>query len=571
MSPASGSGPVTPDRPVSPPAPIAERISAANENTPLLESQQQQPKPNDDTAASESDDDAGEVTIITEELSDLRLIFTLTTTWVGVFLGAVDASIIATLSAPISSEFGSLSLLSWLATAYLIANASCQPLSGRLTDIFGRGPGLVFSNLMFALGNLICGVAQDEYTIIFGRVVAGIGGGGLMSISTFLGSDLVPLRKRGLFQGIGNVAYGSGAMLGGVFGGLLNDASAWGWRLAFLIQVPIVLVSAVLVHVLVKVPPKISNKSLVSRIDFTGSFLTVAFLVTLLLGLNAGGNSVAWTHPLILATLPLSLVLLVAFVWWESRAKQPIIPVRLLLDRTVLMACITNLVGTMVVITATFYIPLYLQVLGHTPTQAALRLLASPLGVSFSSVGAGIIMKKTGKYVGLGIASQVVFLLGVVLLNLLDEKSPNWLPFISMLFHGAGYGAMLTTTLLACIAAVDHSQQAVITAATYLFRSVGATVGVTIASAVYQNILNARLWERFGDLPGAAEEILRIRNDLGELGRLPEGWRDGVILSFMEAFQGVWLTSLGLAIVGLISISLMKQHKLHSTLARAEE
>jgi len=360
-------------------------------------------------------------------------------------------------------------------------------------------------------------------------------------------------------------------MLGGVFGGLLNDASAWGWRLAFLIQVPIVLVSAVLVHILVKVPPKISNKSLISRIDFTGSFLTVAFLVTLLLGLNAGGNLVPWTHPLILATLPLSVFLLYAFIWWENRAEQPIIPVRLLLDRTVLTACVTNLVSTMVVITATFYIPLYLQVLGHTPTQAALRLLASPLGVSFSSVGAGIVMKKTGKYVGLGIVFQVVFLLGVVALTFMDDKSPSWLPFVSMALHGAGYGAMLTITLLACIAAVDHSQQAVITAATYLFRSVGATVGVTIASTVYQNILNARLWERFGDLPGAAEEIYRIRNDLGELGRLPEGWHDGVILSFMEAFRGVWLTSLVLAIVGVISISLMKQHKLHSNLARAED
>jgi MFS family permease len=127
---------------------------------------------------------------------------------VGVFFGAVDASIIATLSGPIASEFHSLSLLSWLATAYLIANAACQPLSGRLTDIFGRGPGLVFSNLMFAAGNLICGVSQGEGTMIFGRVVAGIGGGGLMSISTFLASDLVPLRKRGIIQGLGNIAYG---------------------------------------------------------------------------------------------------------------------------------------------------------------------------------------------------------------------------------------------------------------------------------------------------------------------------------------------------------------------------
>jgi len=206
---APGSGPEAgPNDIRNQPLPVADRISAVNENTPLLEGLQPKITNGNDAGADAGPGDAGEITVVAEELSDLRLILTLTTTWVGVFLGAVDASIIATLSAPISSEFGSLSLMSWLATAYLIANASCQPLSGRLTDIFGRGPGLVFSNVMFAIGNLICGLAQDQYTIIFGRVIAGVGGGGLMSISTFLGSDLVPLRKRGIFQGIGNIAYG---------------------------------------------------------------------------------------------------------------------------------------------------------------------------------------------------------------------------------------------------------------------------------------------------------------------------------------------------------------------------
>ncbi|KAK5663104.1 hypothetical protein OQA88_6520 [Cercophora sp. LCS_1] len=563
--------------PLESPPPLIDRTSSPTENTPLLDSTL--PKPIDDDESqdvSDTDSDAGSIVVVVQEMSELRLILTLTTTWVGVFLGAVDAatqSIIATLSGPISSDFKSMSLMSWLATAYLIANASCQPLSGRLTDIFGRGPGLVFSNLMFALGNLICGLANDRYTIVFGRVIAGIGGGGLMSISTFLGSDLVPLRKRGIYQGIGNISYGAGSMLGGVFGGVLSDADllGLGWRLAFLIQVPIVVASAVLVHILVRVPPKVSNKSLISRIDFGGSLLTISFLVVLLLGLNTGGTVVPWTHPLVLSTFPVSLVLLATFIWWESRAKQPIIPVRLLLDRTIFSACITNLVSTMVMMTASFYIPLYLQVLGYSATQSGLRLLAAPLGVSISSVSAGIIMKSTGRYVGLGVSIQVIFLVGVIALNFLDQDTPNWVPFVAMGLHGAGYGAMLTITLLACIAAVEHSQQAVVTAATYLFRSVGATVGLTIASTIYQNVLQARLQGRFGSLPGALEEIERIRNDLSELRNLPEGWHDGVISSFMEAFHGVWLASLGLAVVGLISISLMKQHKLHSNLARAED
>lgn len=551
----------------------------SDERTSLLRGASSSPAVNDDEGVRGLDQEhqqrrpgqSDEQALLTPDMSPTRIWVILSAAYVGVFLGAIDTTIIATLSAPISSEFKSLSLLSWLATAYLIANAACQPISGRLTDIFGRGPGLVFSNVLFAAGNLICGLAQTDTVMILGRVVAGVGGGGLMSIATFLASDLVPLRKRGIIQGIGNICFGSGAMLGGVFGGVINDTSSWGWRLAFLVQVPVVVVSGLLVFFLVKVPPKTSSKSYLSRIDFVGAFLTMSFLVILLLGLNAGGNVVPWTDPLVLTTLPLAFVLLLGFIFWESRNAQPIIPVRLLIHRTVLTACVTNLVCTMANTILVFYIPVYLQVLGYSPTQSGFRILFASLGVSFSSIGCGFIMKKTGKYLGLGICVLISFVTGCIMFSTLDADTPPWVPFPAFVLTGAGYGGMLTVTLLACIAAVDHSQQAVITSATYAFRSVGATLGVTIASVVYQNILKARLWERFGPLPGAGEEIKRIRDDLGELQRLPQGWQAGVLASFMEAFRGVWLTVLGLAIVGLVSISLMKQHKLHSNLARSED
>ena len=444
----------------------------SSERTPLL-------RPSDDAGA-EANGDAvphtgngvvpegqeEEQTVLAKEESFAKIAVIMGTTWVGVFLGAIDSTIIATLSAPIASEFNSLSLLSWLATAYLISNAACQPISGHLTDIFGRGPGLVFSNIFFAAGNLICGLARDEGTMIFGRIVAGIGGGGLMSISTFLGSDLIPLRKRGVVQGIGNLCYGSGAMLGGVFGGLINDHTKLGWRLAFLIQVPPVLVSAVAVFFLVKVPPKQSDKSYLARIDFPGVLLTSSFLVLLLLGLNSGGNKVKWTHPLPLTTIPLSILTFAFFLWWESRARQPIIPVRLLMSRTVLAACLTNLFTTMVTMAGLFYVPLCLQVLGNTPTQAGLKILPSPVGAAIGSLGSGYLMKRTGRYVSLGIVAVSFIIAGVSLFASMGRTSPGWLTGVAFFCVGSGYGAMLTITLLACIAAVDHSQQAVITSGT---------------------------------------------------------------------------------------------------------
>jgi len=225
----------------------------------------------------------------------------------------------------------------------------------------------------------------------------------------------------------------------------------------------------------------------------------------------------------------------------------------------------------MVTMMSLYYMPLYLQVLGHSTTQAGLRLLASSVGVSIGSYGSGVIMNRTGRYVRLGISLLLLTTAALSLASTLDQNSPSWIPFVSMGLLGAGYGGMLTVTMVACIAAVDHSYQAVITSATYAFRSVGGSLGITVASALYQNILKARLWERFGNLPGGPEEIGRIRDDLAELGRLPAGWHEGVIQSFMDAFKGVWYMGLALSIAGLISISLMKQHKLHSNLARQDD
>jgi MFS family permease len=317
----------------------------ADEETPLLAEESLAATKDYSDADPEEDEDT-ERTILADEPSNERLVLVLGTIWIGVFLGALDSTVIATLSAPISTSFNSLSLLSWLASAYLIANAACQPISGRLTDIFSRRSGLVVSNILFGAGNLMCGLATSEWTMIAGRVVAGMGGGGLMAIATFVGSDLVPLRKRGMIQGIGNILYGSGAGVGSVFGGWVNDT--WGWRMAFIAQVPLIVVSAVLVYIYVDVPPKESKRSKLSRVDFPGAFTLIFSLILLLLGLNSGGNVVPWTHPLVLATLPLSAVVLVAFVWIEARwAKDPIIPVKLLLIRTVGAACMTNWFTTM--------------------------------------------------------------------------------------------------------------------------------------------------------------------------------------------------------------------------------
>ncbi|CZT05148.1 related to multidrug resistance protein fnx1 [Rhynchosporium graminicola] len=537
----------------------------ADEETPLL-------RDNDNTKLPQTNGDdvqegSGEQVVIPEELSSKRLFITLASIYVGVFLGALDSTIIATLSAPISTSFNSLSLLSWLASAYLIANAACQPLSGRLTDIFSRRTGLLISNVLFAAGNLMCGLATSEWTMIGGRVIAGMGGGGLMAISTFVSSDLVPLRKRGLIQGLGNLCFGTGAGLGGIFGGWANDV--WGWRVAFLAQVPFCVLSGGLVWWFVNVPAKKSEKSKLSRVDFLGAFTLLVTLVLLLLGLNSGGNILPWTHPLILASFPLSSAALCAFVYIELYvAAEPVIPVRLLLNRTVAAACLCNWFTTMVTYMVLFYIPIFFQVKGVSTTASGMRLIPQSLGASIGSLGCGIIMNRTGKYKALSILVLTSFCVGTGLLSTLSLYAPDWPGYIYQFLIGFGYGGMLTVTLLAVISAVDHEHQAVITSATYAFRSTGSSIGVTIASAVYQNILVSSLHKKFDGYPGSEKEIRKIRDNFNELKHLPKGWEHGVKDSFAGVLRGVFLTALGIAVLGAFCGAFMRQHTLHKTLAR---
>ncbi|KAL4922448.1 major facilitator superfamily domain-containing protein [Aspergillus aurantiobrunneus] len=505
-----------------------------------------------------------------QEPSTKRLILILCSIWVGVFLAALDITVVATLTGPISSSFDSLSLLSWLATAYLISTAACQPLSGRLTDIFSRKAGLIFSNVIFAAGNLICGLAQRQWTIILGRIVAGVGGGGLTVIATFVTSDLVPLRQRGVWQGIGNICFGLGSGLGGVCGGWVNDRLGWRW--AFLIQVPFVVVSAILVAFTVNIPAKDTHKDKLKRVDFLGAITLVTALVLLLLGLNTGGNQLPWTHPLILTTLPLSAVVLGVFIYIEANiASEPVIPVRLLLNRTVLSACLTNWFLTMNVFGLLFYLPILFQVQGLSTTAAGARLIPQAIGTSIGSLGPGALMRSSGRYKIYSHVTMLFLVASSALICTLQLNTPTILPIIYFLLSGTAYGSMLTITLVAIISAVDHEHHAVVTSASYAFRSTGSSIGVAVASSVFQNIFKSGLWSRFGEREHAREVIARLRDSLEEIRKAPTDWIPGILDAYMDSLRATFVTLLGLAVLGALVSIAMREHRLHSNIARRDE
>lgn len=478
-----------------------------------------------------------------------------------------DSTVVATLLVPISSSFTSFKTLSWIGSAYLIGQSVTQPLSGRLTDIFGRREGLLLCNVAFGVGTLLCGIATKEWILILGRAIAGLGGGAIVSISMFVAGDLVPLRKRGVVQGLLNIFQGVGSGLGGLLGGWLD--SYWGWRNAFLVQVPFLVLGGIMVHFAVRIPNKTSEKSGLQRIDYLGSLTLTFALVLFLVAVNAGGNILPWSHPLVSTFLLSSAAFLACFVYVEEKiSTEPIMPIRLLFDRTVAAACLNYWFTFMSYYGITYFMPVYLQLMGNTPTQAGLRFIPSSFGTGIGAFSAGIILRATGEYVYLSAATHILMIIGTGLMAFMQLDSEPWHPFVYLILFGLGFGGALVTTMMALVSTVEQDDQAVITAAGFAFRSTGSAIGLTVASTIFQNLLRLYLRRSIGDIEEADSMIDRIRANFGEIARLDDTILGDVRQSYMAALQGVFLTICGMNILAATCSLFMRQNKLYTTLTR---
>ncbi|KAI4225399.1 MAG: hypothetical protein L6R36_003941 [Xanthoria steineri] len=540
-----------------------------DEHSPLL------PKspPNDYDKRPPSEQDAAN---ISGKPTTSTILWIMTSVWLGTFTSGLDGTVMATLAAPIATSFNSLSLLAWLATAFLIGQAATQPLSGKLTDIFSRQWGLVVSNCFFALGNLVCGFSNDKWTMIFGRVLAGVGGGCLNSISTIIVSDLIPLRQRALWQGMSNVFWGLGNGLGGLFGGYLNDT--WNWRAAFLAQVPLTAACLFIFcfqfqNIAAVAPRKLDpSRSSISRVDFLGSILLVSTLVLFLLGITAGGNIVPWSHPLACVPLPVSMVCFGAFLYVEGYiAREPILPLHFLGDCSILCACLTNWLFNMVLYLFMFYIPVYYRILGASSTRAGNALVPIGITLPVGSLLAGYITSRTGRYRYVLWATLALLLIGTVANSTNTLSTPLWLPIGYLVLIGLSTGGMLVVTLVAFTSAVKIEEQALVTSLSYVFRATGAVMGVAIGSAVFQGVLESSLWSNIGSIDNAGDVIRAVKDSLEQIKLLPETLQAAVRGSYMMALRATFLTTVGFAAMAVVSGLLVKEMKLHSTLTREED
>jgi MFS family permease len=268
-----------------------------------------------------------------------------------VFLYGLDSTITAATYSVISSEFNAANTASWLTTSYLVTSTAFQPLYGRVSDIFGRRICFFISSITFALGCLGCGVANDVVFLNIMRALTGFGGGGLMTMATIVNSDMIPFRKRGMYQALQNGIFGFGAIAGASFGGSIADHIGWRW--CFLLQVPVSVLALVVGYFVIKNPPITFNLgdgfgAVWKKVDVSGSLLLVAAVSVQLVGLSLGGNELPWRSPWVILILIGSIVLFALFLWIEVHtAAIPVIPLRLLKGRLPIATQLTNVCAGM--------------------------------------------------------------------------------------------------------------------------------------------------------------------------------------------------------------------------------
>jgi predicted MFS family arabinose efflux permease len=412
---------------------------------------------------------------------------------------------------------------------------------------------------------LFCGLSVNINQLILSRAFAGIGGSGMTTVVSILLSDVIPLRERGTWQGYINIVYASGAAAGAPLGGIISDYISWRW--AFIAQAPMCLVAFIAVYFVLRLPkPDQSHwKTKLRRIDFLGAFILLCAVATLLVGLDRGSN-VSWNDKITISCVSVSLPLFALFVVVEIWvASEPFAPGHIIFERSLVAAYLCNFFSFAGWLAAIFYVSLHFQaVYGMSATQASLLLIPSIIaGVSGSLFG-GFYMQRTGHYYWLTVICYASLVVGLIAIVLFSGTVASFVPgiIVGMMICGFSNGIGVTSSLIGLIANAGHSDQAVATACSYLFRSLGSLFGVSISATAVNQSLRSSLRRGLGG-DGEADEIAeKVRQSLEFIKTLEPGVREVVRDCYAKSTQIAFSIQVVLVLGAAISAWWIREKKL---------
>ena len=406
---------------------------------------------------------------------------------VALFLAALDQTIVATALPRIVSDLGGLTQYSWVFTAYMLASTVTVPLYGKLGDVYGRKKLFLFAIVVFLVGSALCGMAQNMTQLVVFRAVQGIGAGGLIPLAIAVVGTIIPPRDRGRYQGLIGAVFGSASIIGPAVGGLIVDHTTWRW--IFYVNLPVGALALAAISVTMPTRAPHHDRS----IDWGGAVLLALGSTSFLLGLVWGGRQYAWTSAHVISALAAAAALLVLFLLYERRVREPILPFELLRSRVVASSIVCMALVGMAMFGTISYVPLFVQgVIGTSATSSGVVLTPLMLGAVTASFISGQWVSRSGRTRPNALVGPLVLTAGMVLMWQMGVQTTNGEAARNMVVAGVGLGLMMQVFVLAVQNAVPRQSIGSATALTQFARSIGGTLGVTLMGVIVnQNLPRA--------------------------------------------------------------------------------
>jgi EmrB/QacA subfamily drug resistance transporter len=499
---------------------------------------------------------------MTHGLSRNRTILATAGTMLALLLAALDQTIVGTAIPRIVADLNGLDRLAWVTTAYLVTSTTVTPIAGKLGDLFGRKPFLLAGMIGFVIASAFCGLAQDMTQLIVARGIQGIFGGVLFATVFSVIGDLFAPAQRARAQGLFGAVFGLASVVGPTAGGFITDH--WSWRWVFEVNIP---VGVVAVAVVVAGLPYVKSNASWRDIDFWGAVTLAAGIVPLLIALTIT-NTHAWTSPEVLGLLAFAALMLAAFVFVESRVKEPIVPLHLFKNTVFSVSMVVGFLTAFGMFGSILFTPLVFQgVLGISATNSGALITPMMFGLIGASTLTGFLMRRIKYYRFLGTIGVAVMIFGMWLLSQVVPGTPQWRVVANLVIVGLGIGTTFPLYLTAVQTALPRKYLGVASSQIQFWRNLGGTVGSAILGAVLANRLPSYLTTRVADLHLPAQVVASLPKggsansilDPTLLAKLPPAFVGAIRLALSDTLHDIYVFAGAILVVALISTLFMKE------------
>ena len=497
------------------------------------------------------------------------------------FLSALDQTIVGVALPRIVGHLGGTNeLYTWVVTSYLLTATITGVFYGKLSDIYGRRPMLLFGVSVFLIGSVLSGLSWSMESLIIFRGIQGVGAGAIFPISLAVIGDLFDPRERGRYQGLFGAVFGIAAVLGPLLGGFITEQLSWHW--IFFVNVPIGLVA---LYIVFRYLPTIHGEARTRNLDYAGAVVFSIGVVFLLLGLTNKATG-AWTDVSVGGFLLIALLVTPVFLFIESRAAEPIIPLGLFRNRNYAVTILATFLAAIGFFGAIIFLPRWLQFVQNvSPTDSGLQILPLMAGVILSSIGAGLLVSRTGRYKWILSGALLVMSVGILLFTGLRATTDLQLLWLWMFVAGIGVGPTLSVFTIVIQASVPFSRLGVATGNLTFFRQIGGSVGLAIVGTIFADSFASRLPPSLSDAGVPAQQAgLVLQNAAGgslgqvedttlaqQLAQVPplQGFVDQIVTGVYDAFSmavsdtfwfGLLATGVALVVVAVFLRDLPLRH-----------